>query len=880
MTIGPPAGGLYVSAHSRGTTASRALPAGRVYRSGSAQPGDDPWTSYFASSSAQFDPPDAAGRDVPTPNTAGQGVPTPNTAGPDLAAPSAAGGDLVLPPMAGTGVVAPSAAWRNSGCYCAEPDDDPFTELAAEVAAQAAAALTTLLVHVPSPRHPAGTPFSAPVAELLRESRATLARDDEPVHAGLLLIRFPHLFGADPVKPAHVTADRTVVVIDRPADPAAVHRRFGPDAVLAPTCPEVRTFLLRLAPAARLTADNWHGPGDCSSTPVSRLTHFTRLTKLGVRPPGTRRDPATSHPRTGRRFLFVGLSDDGGLGAGHLTRLMAIGHRLPSDVQAVLATRSESAALACQEGFLTEYLPSAEALAATPACWTRFLRDRLAHLIAVHEPGLVAVDGLPDRGVAAAVRDHPEITWIWLRRALWRPDAAREWIAAGAMFDAILEPGEFAGVADTGPTATDRDRTHETAPITLLDEHQLLCAADARRSLGLTVGRPAALIRSTGDRDRIARHLVARGFQVVLAEPALAPALAVPSPRPALGSPLGRALTLASPRPRIPALTGAPSGPSSVRRSAAEAAAPGTVAPLLAPLAWSARKPAAGHHAPPVEPVGGLPGAVTARLHPVSRYLKAFDLVVCAPGYDEFHEAIAFRVPAVFVPGPAAPLDDQALKFLGRAHDVNEGQAALATAQSVFPRVSFDLIYALPGQRLADWRAELARALSFGTEHLSLYQLTIEPGTRFATEALAGRIVIPDGDSAADLFEATRADTAAAGLPAYETSNHARPGSESRHNLAYWRYQDYAGIGPGAHGRRGGLATVRRKKPENWLTAIERNGHGMEVEDPLTPSTRATEALLMGLRLAEGSISTGSRGSMAARCRSISPRWRGSKRSG
>ena len=197
-------------------------------------------------------------------------------------------------------------------------------------------------------------------------------------------------------------------------------------------------------------------------------------------------------------------------------------------------------------------------------------------------------------------------------------------------------------------------------------------------------------------------------------------------------------------------------------------------------------------------------------------------------------------------------LDDTALKFLGRAHDVNEGQAALATAQGVFPRVSFDLIYALPGQRLDAWRAELARALSLGTEHLSLYQLTIEAGTRFATEALAGRIVIPDGDSAADLFEATRADTAAAGLPAYETSNHARPGAESRHNLAYWRYQDYAGIGPGAHGRRGGLATVRRKKPENWLAAIERNGHGMEVEDPLTPSTRATEALLMGLRLAEG----------------------------
>ncbi|MDB5707036.1 MAG: coproporphyrinogen oxidase [Sphingomonas bacterium] len=197
-------------------------------------------------------------------------------------------------------------------------------------------------------------------------------------------------------------------------------------------------------------------------------------------------------------------------------------------------------------------------------------------------------------------------------------------------------------------------------------------------------------------------------------------------------------------------------------------------------------------------------------------------------------------------------LDDDALKFLGRAHDVSEGMAALDTAQAAFERVSFDLIYARPGQALADWEAELARAIGFGTEHLSLYQLTIEPGTRFATEAAAGRITIPDGDSAADLFEATRTITAAAGIPAYEISNHARAGAESRHNLTYWRYRDYAGIGPGAHGRRGGLATVRRKKPENWMTAIERNRHGTESEEPLAPHTRATEALLMGLRLREG----------------------------
>jgi oxygen-independent coproporphyrinogen-3 oxidase len=197
-------------------------------------------------------------------------------------------------------------------------------------------------------------------------------------------------------------------------------------------------------------------------------------------------------------------------------------------------------------------------------------------------------------------------------------------------------------------------------------------------------------------------------------------------------------------------------------------------------------------------------------------------------------------------------LDDAALKFLDRAHDVTEGLGALDTAQRHFARVSFDLIYALPDQRLPDWEGQLARALSFGTEHLSLYQLTIEPGTRFATEAAKGRLTIPDGDSAADLFEATRAMTAAAGLPAYETSNHARPGAESRHNLTYWRYGDYAGVGPGAHGRRYGIATQRRKKPENWLAAVDRNGHGIEVEEPLTPHDRASEALLMGLRLREG----------------------------
>jgi putative oxygen-independent coproporphyrinogen III oxidase len=197
-------------------------------------------------------------------------------------------------------------------------------------------------------------------------------------------------------------------------------------------------------------------------------------------------------------------------------------------------------------------------------------------------------------------------------------------------------------------------------------------------------------------------------------------------------------------------------------------------------------------------------------------------------------------------------LDDEALHFLGRAHDVREGLAALDTAQSVFARASFDLIYARPGQTLAGWEAELRRALGFGTEHLSLYQLTIEPGTRFATLHDKGELPAYDPDAAADLFDATRAITAAAGLPAYEISNHARPGAESRHNLTYWRYGDYAGIGPGAHGRRNSLATFRRKKPENWIAAVERNAHGIEREDALSPAERGIEALLMGLRLEEG----------------------------
>ena len=197
-------------------------------------------------------------------------------------------------------------------------------------------------------------------------------------------------------------------------------------------------------------------------------------------------------------------------------------------------------------------------------------------------------------------------------------------------------------------------------------------------------------------------------------------------------------------------------------------------------------------------------------------------------------------------------LDDAALKLLGRPHDVAAALAALDVAQSTFGRVSFDLIYDRPGMTRESWRAELARALGFGTTHLSLYQLTIEPGTRFAALHARGQLVMPDEDTSADLFAITQTQTAAAGVPAYEISNHAAPDMESRHNLTYWRYGDYAGIGPGAHGRRQGVATLRLKKPEPWLASVTGTGHGMESETQLTVAERTTEALVMGLRLAEG----------------------------
>ncbi|MCC7283230.1 MAG: coproporphyrinogen III oxidase [Acetobacteraceae bacterium] len=201
-------------------------------------------------------------------------------------------------------------------------------------------------------------------------------------------------------------------------------------------------------------------------------------------------------------------------------------------------------------------------------------------------------------------------------------------------------------------------------------------------------------------------------------------------------------------------------------------------------------------------------------------------------------------------------LDDSVLRFLGRRHDAAQALIALGAARTIFERASFDMIYARPGQRPDAWRAELARALALGFDHLSLYQLTIEPGTAFAAAHARGDFALPDADAAARLYEATEEEAARFGLCAYEVSNYARPGAESRHNLAYWRYQDFLGIGPGAHQRLslGGevLATRRHRAPEAWAALVGRHGHGSTEEEAIGPRDRAREALLMGLRLAEG----------------------------
>ncbi len=201
-------------------------------------------------------------------------------------------------------------------------------------------------------------------------------------------------------------------------------------------------------------------------------------------------------------------------------------------------------------------------------------------------------------------------------------------------------------------------------------------------------------------------------------------------------------------------------------------------------------------------------------------------------------------------------LDDASLKFLGRQHNAAEATGAIELAAKTFDRFSFDLIYARPGQSVAAWEAELTRALDYAVGHLSVYQLTIEEGTAFFPLHARGDLVLPDEDLAGDLYEATQSLLDRAGLPAYEISNHARPGEESRHNLTYWRYGDYVGVGPGAHGRLTldgeKFATRAHRAPEIWLERVERDGHGAATPEPVPREARGSELLMMGLRLREG----------------------------
>jgi oxygen-independent coproporphyrinogen-3 oxidase len=255
------------------------------------------------------------------------------------------------------------------------------------------------------------------------------------------------------------------------------------------------------------------------------------------------------------------------------------------------------------------------------------------------------------------------------------------------------------------------------------------------------------------------------------------------------------------------------------------------------------------------------PGTVGALLDQLSTYwclaptieitLEANPHSVDIQKFTDFRQAGVNRVSL-----GVQSLRPEALTFLGRLHHREEAIAAVNIARKLFSRFSFDLIYARPAQRLEDWRLELSEALQLMPHHLSLYQLTIEPGTAFYTAYQRGALAMPDEEMSAQFYELTQDIVEAHGLPAYEISNHARPGFECQHNLLYWRYQDYAGIGPGAHGRltmnQQKYAINNHRSPETWLTTVEAQGHARKEKHPLTADEQLTECLMMGLRLQEG----------------------------
>jgi putative oxygen-independent coproporphyrinogen III oxidase len=252
--------------------------------------------------------------------------------------------------------------------------------------------------------------------------------------------------------------------------------------------------------------------------------------------------------------------------------------------------------------------------------------------------------------------------------------------------------------------------------------------------------------------------------------------------------------------------------------------------------------------------VGAILGAISAHwsvADDVEISLEANPSSVEAKRFRDYRAAGVNRVSL----GVQA-LNDRDLRFLGRLHNVEEALQAVEIARSTFPRLSFDLIYARPEQTPEQWAGELKSAIEHAADHLSLYQLTIEPDTPFHALHEAGKLKVPDDETAAAFYQVTQEICDAAGLPAYEISNHARPGAECRHNLLYWRYGEYAGIGPGAHGRLvgrdGRFATSEERIPESWLEKVESWGDGIIVDDQLTSEEEGDEMLLMGLRLTEG----------------------------
>lgn len=378
--------------------------------------------------------------------------------------------------------------------------------VAAEVRAQAEAALSTVLVHVPGDER--RLPFGRPIRDCLRDGVATLARDDRPVSVRLLIVRGTRLLTRGLPE---VRAERTVVVADEPPVDAFREVEWAP----------VNTMVRAAMPVAcRLTAQDWHEIADVAARwrelPDESLralerrsghqSHLRRLAGFGIRPrissPAVERK-AVQPPA--RRVLMIGDDDA-------RTRLTAIARRLPGDLAPIIATESGP-----EDGFLSEHLPSRAALDVPHERWTRLVHDRLTHLIELHRPEIVAVDGVPHEGVVEAVREHTGVVWVWIRRAMWQRDAGQEYITEGKVFDHVLEPGEFAAPADDGPTAADRASAHRVEPITLLDSGDLLDAAAARAELGLDDDRPAALLRLGPSplSDRIAGQLEGHGFRVV-----------------------------------------------------------------------------------------------------------------------------------------------------------------------------------------------------------------------------------------------------------------------------------------------------------------------------------------------------------------------------